>query len=128
VTSLPASESIPLACPYCEHRSEVSAALAGCVTACPQCGRDVLLAPEQHDYWAEPPPPRRSWKRFTPLAVAIGGILGALVGALLLMIPMWFYALSVIGLGVRHTGIAGIVGAAIGALLGGVLGHRLCQE
>ena len=127
MTSLQASESVPFACPYCQHRGEVSAALAGCVLACPQCGRDVL-APEVKDYWSEPPPVRRSWKRLTPLAVTIGAVLGAMIGAVLLMIPMWFYAFSIIGLGVRHTGIAGGVGAAIGALLGGLLGHRLCQD
>ena len=107
----------------------MAAALAGCVQACPQCGRDVLL-PEHgaDDYWHEPPPVRRSRKRFTPLAVVIGALLGAPLGAVLLMVPMGFYALSVIGLGVRHTTIAGSVGAVIGALLGGLLGRRLCQE
>jgi hypothetical protein len=63
-----------------------------------------------------------------PLAVTGGGLLGAFVGGLLLLIPAWFYMLSIIGIGARHVSIAGTVGAVIGAFLGGLLGHRLCQD
>ena len=126
IMSEPIAALAPFLCPYCGQQQTLEVRLAGCVAPCPSCRRDITV-PEP-DEWGDlpiPPPRRRIW---TPLAVLLGMIFGALVGGLLLMIPMWFYALSVIGLGVRHISIAAMIGAALGVLLGGRLGYRLVQD
>lgn len=78
--------------------------------------------------WQAASPSRAPQKPWSPMWIVICAGLGAAAGSILLLIPVSFVSLSIIGVGVRHVGIAGIVGGLIGAFLGGLLGFRLCQD
>ncbi len=62
------------------------------------------------------------------LSVAIRACLGAVLGSLLILVPASYYMLSIIGIGVRHVSIAGVLGALFSAFLGGLLGYCMCRE
>lgn len=124
-------ERLIFPCPYCQARVDVSATLSECIVSCPACARSVL-APALN-MWSEPV----IIKKGTPLTrsramriflVVVGVMAGAAVGSLVLLIPMWYYALSIIGLGVRHVTAAGLLGGALGAFFGGLLFYRATQD
>jgi hypothetical protein len=191
----------PFDCPYCGAPNEVPATLAGCVTSCTACHRDLVAPlPGQERrgeirrtrslaaklgilaaagiggivgwllvfvttwasmlntlgvpaaaayvvaalgsllvalfsgllaYWAWPDPPLSATpprKPLVVLSIVTCASVGAVVGALLLFGAGWFYALSVIGIGLRHAAWAALAGALMGSFLGGLLGYSMCQE
>jgi hypothetical protein len=83
-------------------------------------------------WWVWPEPPMNALEGMSGPLVALcvlsSAAGGALVGGLLLFVPIWFFTLSVIGIGIRHATIAGVLGALLGAFLGGLLGYRMCRE
>ncbi len=87
-----------------------------------------MLVPEAALQWPDPagvPLSRRIW---LPVMIPICALMGAVLLAVLLMIPIWLISLDIIGVGVRHIGIAASLGALIGSILGGLLGYRLCRD
>ena len=60
--------------------------------------------------------------------IFMGVIAGAAIGSLMLLLPMWYYTLSIIGLGVRHVTSAGLLGGAMGAFFGGLWIYRATQD
>ena len=74
--------------------------------------------------WPKPLPGK--WVRL--LLIAAGILIGGVIGSLILLLPMWYYSLSIVGLGVRHIFAAGALGAALGAFFGGLLVYWTTRE
>jgi hypothetical protein len=62
------------------------------------------------------------------VGILIGMGIGGLVGCLLLLLPISYYMLSVIGIGAGHVVVTGLLGATVGAFLGGLAGYAICRE
>jgi hypothetical protein len=120
--------TIRFACPYCGGDNEVPSTLAGCVATCAHCSRDMTTPMQTAEEGERPLDAMLVRPRVAMLAVPIAACLGAIMGWLMLFVPVWSSMLNPVGLGAGYASVAGLIGALSGAFFAGLMAYWVWPE
>lgn len=113
-------------CIYCGRQLEARAEQVDCVIECAGCRRSVIVPADLAASLWDRPVPLEPYSRLRPaIAALVTGLMGSLACGIIAFTAFFIMSQSIIGIGVRDTILASVVGAGVGGLVGALLGWNL---